>query len=88
MREQSLDPESFDPYAATMGDLQQIPLPVLQKYFSDETASFIFGACRGVDNEAVRETKGALVKSITAFKSFPATSRVEEIKNWVSLMSD
>ena len=88
MREQSLDPESFDPYAATMGDLQQIPLPVLQKYFSDETASFIFGACRGVDNEAVRETNGALVKSITAFKSFPATSHVEEVKNWVSLMAD
>jgi len=88
LREQSFEPESFDSSAATMGDLRNVSLPALQKTFSDETASFIFGACRGVDNEAVRETNGALVKSITAFKSFPATSQVEEIHNWMSLMAD
>lgn len=88
LQRQSLDPASFDPEKATMGHLQQVPLPILQEHFSQETASFIFGACRGVDNEDVRETNGALVKSITAFKSFPATSLVDEIQNWISLMAN
>jgi hypothetical protein len=72
---------------ATMGDLRQVPLPALQQHVSQETAQFVFDACRGVDNEAVKETTGALVKSITAFKSFPATSNRSEIQDWFVLLA-
>ena len=88
LREYSSNPAFFDADSATMEDLQQVPLPVLQQRFSEETAHFVFEACRGVDEEAVRETTGALVKSITAFKSFPATSQLAEIQNWLTLMSN
>jgi nucleotidyltransferase/DNA polymerase involved in DNA repair len=71
----------------TMGDLRQIPLPALQQHFSVETAQFIFDACRGIDREAVKETTGALVKSITSFKSFPSTAHRQEIQNWLVLMA-
>lgn len=77
----------LDGDAATMMDLQQVPLPVLQKHFSEDTANFVFEACRGIDHESVKETTGALVKSITAFKSFPPTSNINEIQNWLSLMA-
>ena len=73
--------------AATMGDLRQCPLPVLQRHFSKETAQYIFDACRGIDKEDVKETTGALVKSITAFKSFPANKRRSEIQNWLLLLA-
>ncbi|KAL3941889.1 MAG: hypothetical protein SGBAC_003814, partial [Bacillariaceae sp.] len=72
---------------ATMGDLAQIPLPVLFHHFSQETALMVFDACRGNDNEPVKETTGALVKSITAFKSFTATSVVGEIEKWLQIIS-
>lgn len=88
LQEQSINPASFDGDSATMTDLQQIPLPMLQQHFSEETANFVFEACRGVDGEAVKETTGALIKSITAFKSFPATSLLRDIQNWVTLMAN
>ena len=72
---------------ATMGNLRQVPLPTLERHFSRETAQFIFDACRGIDHEVVKETTGALVKSITAFKSFPATASCTEIRNWLELLA-
>mmetsp|Transcript_23630 Transcript_23630/g.57936 ORF Transcript_23630/g.57936 Transcript_23630/m.57936 type:complete len:691 (+) Transcript_23630:196-2268(+) len=72
---------------ATMGDVAQVPLPVLLHHFSQETALFVFDACRGNDNEQVKETTGALVKSITAFKSFTATIQVSEIQKWLNIIS-
>jgi DNA polymerase eta len=73
--------------SATMEDLAQIPLPVLQKSLSSDTAQFVYLAARGIDREAVKETTGALVKSITAFKSFTATSDKEEIETWLEVLS-
>ncbi|CAJ1958840.1 unnamed protein product [Cylindrotheca closterium] len=73
---------------ATMGDLAQVPLPVLLHHFSQETALLVFDACRGNDNEQVKETTGALVKSITAFKSFTATNQVAEIQKWLNIIAN
>jgi len=75
---------------ATMGDLSQIPLPFLiqSKSLSKESANFIFSASHGIDHEEVKETSGALVKSITAFKSFMATkSHAEIFDRWLNLLA-
>ena len=76
---------------ATMGDLNQIPLPFLiqSKSLSTESAHFVFFASQGVDHEEVKETSGALVKSITAFKSFAATkSHAEIFDRWLHLLAN
>ena len=73
---------------ATMGDLAQVPLPVLLHHFSQGTGLIVFDACRGKDAEDVKETRGALVKSITAFKSFTATSQISEIQKWLNIISN
>ena len=74
----------------TMGDVQQCSLPTLQQGLggSVDTAQFVFDACRGIDREQVRDTKGALVKSITAFKSFPATKNQNELEGWLELLAN
>jgi nucleotidyltransferase/DNA polymerase involved in DNA repair len=73
---------------ASMGSIQQISLPTLQQALdSVETSQFVFDSCRGIDQEVVKETMGALVKSITAFKSFPATSNTMDIQNWLQLLA-
>jgi DNA polymerase eta len=74
--------------SASMADLSKIPLPALQSSFSSETAQFIFQACQGIDNEPVNETSGALVKSITAFKSFTATNNATVIHDWLELLAN
>jgi nucleotidyltransferase/DNA polymerase involved in DNA repair len=83
---------------ASMGSIQQISLPTLQQSLGggsgggaaaglDTTAQFVFDSCRGIDREVVKETMGALVKSITAFKSFPATCDTTDIQNWLQLLA-
>ena len=77
---------------ATMGDLRPIPLPFLlhssSSLLSPESARFVFSACKGIDHEKVKETSGALVKSITAFKSFTATKHHTEIfDRWLALLA-
>lgn len=72
---------------ATMGKLARVSLPTLQQHFEPSRAQFIFDAARGIDNEAVKETVGALVRSITAFKSFPLTRDSKEIETWVRLLA-
>eukprot|EP00548_Thalassiothrix_antarctica_P011301 CAMPEP_0194163316 /NCGR_PEP_ID=MMETSP0152-20130528/79979_1 /TAXON_ID=1049557 /ORGANISM="Thalassiothrix antarctica, Strain L6-D1" /LENGTH=345 /DNA_ID=CAMNT_0038873301 /DNA_START=9 /DNA_END=1046 /DNA_ORIENTATION=- len=71
-----------------MGELAQVPLPVLLHHFSSETGHFMFNSCRGVDMEEVKETTGALVKSITAFKSFTATANMKEIQKWLTIIAN
>ena len=73
----------------TMGDIaRHLPLPVLSEAFGHETARWIFDAARGLDKEPVRETVGALVKSITAFKSFfPIRLTSGEIVQYFELLS-
>ena len=71
----------------TMSDLIPIPLPQLQQRLkSREKAQFVYNSCRGIDNEPVKETSGALVKSITAFKSFTATSNHRIIQKWLDVI--
>jgi DNA polymerase eta len=82
--EQSLEDFSS---AATMIELAKVPLPVLQHAFSAETSQFVFQACQGIDNEPVNETSGALVKSITAFKSFTANKNQGEVLTWLKLLA-
>jgi DNA polymerase eta len=72
---------------ATMSTLATVPLPVLQTAFSIETAQFVFQACQGIDHELVNETSGALVKSITAFKSFTANKNHGEVHTWLKLLA-
>jgi impB/mucB/samB family C-terminal domain len=67
--------------------LAKVPLPTLMKFFSPETAEHVFQVAQGIDNEAVKETSGALVKSITSFKSFPAMKNVTDIRNWLVVLS-
>ncbi len=76
---------------ATMADLNQIPLPFLMqsKSLSEESARFVYYAGQGIDHEEVKETSGALVKSITAFKSFTATkSHTEIFDRWLTLLAN
>ena len=76
---------------ATMRDLNQIPLPFLvqSKLLSEESAQFVFAVSQGIEHEEVKETSGALVKSITAFKSFVATkSHAEIFDRWLNLLAN
>ncbi len=50
------------------------------------TAKMVFDACRGIDYEPVKETKGALSKSITAFKSFGPT-KIGHLGKWITLLA-
>ena len=51
-----------------------------------ETSQRVFNVARGIDGEAVQETKGALTKSITAFKSFGA-AYLEGMDKWTRLLA-
>lgn len=84
--EQLIDRDNCD--EIMMSELQQFSLLQLKQHFSShDTAQFVFDICRGIDKEPVKETKGALVKSITAFKSFPATDCKQQIKSWLELLA-
>jgi DNA polymerase eta len=54
---------------------------------SEEAGQLVFNICRGIDNEPVKETFGALIKSITASKNFVSGS-VKDIHKWISLLAD
>lgn len=82
---QSLLPPEED----TMGSIARLlSLPVLCNELGSETGRKVFDASRGIDSEPVKETIGALVKSITAFKSFPRTVlHSAEMSKWILLLS-
>ena len=75
---------------ATFGDLQSIPLPLMQSALGESSGQFVFNMSRGIDEEVVQESDAgtALVKSITAFKSFPATASLESLKSWLQLLAN
>jgi DNA polymerase eta len=54
---------------------------------SEETGQLVFNICRGIDNEPVKETFGALIKSITASKNF-ISGTLKDIQKWISLLAD
>jgi DNA polymerase eta len=71
----------------TMGAVaQHLSLPVLVEALGASTGQNVFDAARGMDTEAVKSTHNALVKSITAFKSFPKTN-MEGIDAWLTLLA-
>ena len=79
----SLLPEDED----TMGSVARLlSLYELTQRLGRETAQRVFNAARGIDGEPVLETKGALTKSITAFKSFGATY-LEDLGKWTRLLA-
>lgn len=53
---------------------------------SQEAAQLVFNICRGIDFEPVKETYGALIKSITASKNVPPES-LKEIHKWIRLLA-
>ena len=73
----------------TMGSIAKLlPLAVLCEKLGKETGKMVFDASRGLNEEPVRETIGALVKSITAFKSFAKTSITSgEFMEWIMLLA-
>ena len=77
------------PPGATMGSIARLlSLPVLCEKLGKETGKMVFDACRGMDDEPVKATLGALVKSITAFKSFQKTSiKSGEVTEWIMLLA-
>jgi nucleotidyltransferase/DNA polymerase involved in DNA repair len=78
-------PEGMEP---TMGNCRRyLSLPQLS-VLGAETAHRVFDNARGIDDEEVKETAGALVKSITAFKSFFQTSLdSKDVINWMNLLA-
>mmetsp|Transcript_34540 Transcript_34540/g.74903 ORF Transcript_34540/g.74903 Transcript_34540/m.74903 type:complete len:692 (-) Transcript_34540:51-2126(-) len=70
-----------------MGSIARLlSLPELSHKLGRETAKRVFDVARGIDNEPVLETKGALTKSITAFKSFGATY-LDGLDKWTTLLA-
>ena len=52
----------------------------------DKKGKLVFDISRGIDREPVKATKGALAKSITAFKSFGPTT-IDEMGSWINLLA-
>ena len=82
----ALLPEGMEP---TMGNLANyLSLPEMSEVLGPETAQRVFDNARGMDEEEVKETVGALVKSITAFKSFfQASLESNDVLNWFNLLA-
>ena len=79
----SLLPES----ETSMGSIaRMLSLSQLEKALGEESARWVFDACRGIDFEEVRPTLKVLPKSITAFKSFPKVS-YPELEKWTALLA-
>jgi len=82
-RVSSLLPES----ETTMGSISRLlSLDQLEKALGEESARWVFDACRGIDYEEVKPTLKVLPKSITAFKSFPKVS-YPELEKWTALLA-
>jgi len=63
-----------------------LSLDQLASALGSETGRAVWNAARGIDEEPVRETKRALTKSITAFKSFTVRSE-EDVPKWIALLA-
>lgn len=65
---------------------QYLSLNELNNALGYQNAKMVFDACRGIDDEPVKETKGALSKSVTAFKSFGPTN-IDNLHKWITLLA-
>jgi nucleotidyltransferase/DNA polymerase involved in DNA repair len=77
-------PENED----TMGSIRRLlTLEELSTHLgSSEMGRMVYDYSNGIDYEPVKQTKGALTKSITAFKSFSVRSR-EDVTKWITLLA-
>jgi len=83
MKVLELLPENQDTLASVV---RYLSLNQLSEALGEKTGRFVYDLCCGVDNEPVKETVGALTKSITAFKSFGSTGPDAIIK-WIRLLA-
>jgi len=71
----------------TMGSIARLlNFNQLTLSLGDDIARMVWNYASGIDQEEVKDTKGALTKSITAFKSFTVRRR-EDVSKWISLLS-
>lgn len=78
------------PSGYTMGHVaQHLSVPQLAASgLGAALAQRVFDNARGIDEEVVKETVGALVQSITAFKSFVGTSILApQVLQWLQLLA-
>lgn len=68
-----------------MGSIRLLSLPVLCKSLGMQSGKMVFDLCRGVNDEPVKETRGALAKSVTAFKSFGETDH-SSLQKWILVL--
>ena len=75
------------PNEDTMGSIAQLlSLEQLSSALGPDTGRAVWNASRGIDDEPVRETKRALTKSITAFKSFTVRNE-DDVAKWITLLA-
>lgn len=75
------------PNEETLGSIARLlSLQQLTSVLGAEMGRNVWNSCRGIDEEPVRETKRALTKSITAFKSFRARNK-EDVSRWIELLA-
>jgi nucleotidyltransferase/DNA polymerase involved in DNA repair len=71
----------------TMGAIARLlSLHELSSVLGSKTGLIVWNSARGIDEEPVRETKRALTKSITAFKSFTVRS-IDDVPKWIALLA-
>lgn len=68
-----------------MGSVRLLSLPVLCKALGMQSGKMVFDLCRGISDEPVKETRGALTKSVTAFKSFGEADSLS-LQKWISVL--
>jgi len=72
----------------TMGSIARLlSVHDLSKALGKEMGQLVFNLCRGNDDEPVKETFGALIKSITASKNFSITG-LKDIQKWIALLAE
>jgi nucleotidyltransferase/DNA polymerase involved in DNA repair len=72
----------------TLGAISRLlTLDQLSTHLGESTAKMVLDLSHGIDEEQVKSTIGALPKSITSFKSFPATSEISTLDKWLNLLA-
>ena len=75
------------PNEDSMGSIARLlSLEQLCSTLGPDIGTQVWNASRGIDDEPVRETKRALTKSITAFKSFTVRND-NDVPKWIALLS-
>lgn len=69
----------------TAGQVQRLPRSILATHFSPDTVAFIEAAVRGVSTDPVVEKERP--KSMLAAKSFDSTSSLQQLKQWIDILS-